>query len=107
VCAAGGVIAHKRLAVLRQAIRNREVSFPAQVPSFPRQNWGENQWRVVILYFGRGWTCERLAARYGVTCGRVRQLLRSWVECAMARGYLQEIPAESSIAGQNEKAAAA
>lgn len=100
-------IPHERLARLRQAIQNGEVSFPAQVPTFPRQYNGEIQWRVVTLYFVRGWTCERLADRYGVTCNRVRQLLRSWVECAKARRYLQEIPAESSIAADHEAAAAA
>ena|SRR5208283_3305695 len=97
----------ERLARLRQAIWNREISFPAQVPSFPRQHSAEIQWRVVTLYFVRGWTCEQLADRYRVTASRVRQLLRLWVECARALGYLQDIPAESSIAIEREKAAAA
>ncbi len=102
-----GVIGHQRLARLRQAIRNREVSFPAQVPSFARQHSANIQWRVVILYFVRGWTCEQLAARYGVTPGRIRQLLRGWVECAAALGYVQKIPAESLTATGSERAAAA
>jgi hypothetical protein len=102
-----GVIAHRRPAGLRQAIQNGEVSFPAQVPSFPRQHSGEIQWRVVTLYFVRGWTCDQLAARYGITSRRVRQLLRLWVDCATVLGYLQEIPAESSMAPRSEEAAAA
>ena len=104
---ANGAFPHERLARLRQAVQNGDVSFPAQVPSFPRQYSGEIQWRAVTLYFVRGWTCEQLAGRDGVTCNRVRQLLRSWAECAKARGYLQEIPAENSIAARNEKGAAA
>ena len=104
---ADGTIAHERLARLQQAIRNREVSFPAQVPSFPRQHRGEIQWRIVTLYFVRGWTCGQLAARYGVTSVRVRQLLHRWVECATAWGYLQEIPAASLTLAESEKAAAA
>jgi len=103
---ADGSIAHERLARLREAIRNRQVSFPAQVPSFPRQYNKEIQWRAVTLYFVRGWTCEQLAARYAVTPSRVRQLLRSWVDCAVALGYIQKIPAESLIATGSQKAAA-
>ena len=100
-------IAHERLAQLRQAIRNRQVSFPAQVPSFPRQHSADIQWRIVTLYFVRGWTPEDLADRYRVTSSRIRQLLRLWVECARALGYLQEIPAEESVTSEAEKATAA
>ena len=107
LASAGGSRALERLARLRGAIRNREVSFPAQVPSFPRQHSVNIQWRVVTLYFVRGWTCEQLADRYGITPRRVRQLLRGWVEYATAHGYLQEIPAESLMAAQSEDAAAA
>jgi transposase-like protein len=103
----GSAIPSERLARLRQAIQNRRVSFPAQVPSFQREYSAEIQWRVVTLYFIRGWTCEQLAARYGVTASRVRQLLRRWVECAAALGYLQEIPPETLIAARSENAAAA
>jgi hypothetical protein len=42
-----------------------------------------------------------------VTTSRVRQLLRRWVECAAALGYLQEIPPETLIAARSENAAAA
>ena len=100
-------MAQERLGRLRRAIHNREVSFPAQVPSFPRQHSVKIQWRVVTLYFVRGWTCEQLADRYGVTSHRVRQLLRRWVDRATALGYLQEIPAETWMAARSEEAAAA
>jgi len=100
-------VAHERLAQLRQAIRNRQVSFPAQVPSFPRQHSADNQWRIVTLYFVRGWTPEELADRYRVTPSRIRQLLRLWVECARALGYLQEIPAEEMATSETQKATAA
>jgi hypothetical protein len=104
---ADGAIAHERLARLRQAIRKREISFPAQVPSFPRQHSADIQWRIVTLYFVMGWACEQLADRYHVTPSRIRQLLRRWVESAKALGYLQEIPAESALTPENEKAEAA
>jgi hypothetical protein len=83
---------------LREAIRNREVSFPAQVPRFPEQSNAEAQWRLATLYFVRGWTSERLAGRYHLSSSRIRQLLRDWVECATGLGYVQEIPAESAAA---------
>lgn len=102
-----GAIPSERLARLRQAIQNRQVSFPAQVPSFHREYNEEVQWRVAALYFVRGWSCDRLAARYGVTTSRVRQLLRRWVECAAALGYLQEIPPETLIVARSANAAAA
>ena len=100
-------IVPERLARLREAIRNREISFPAQVPSFPRQHSAEIQWRVVALYFVSGWTCEELADRYHVTSSRIRQLLRRWVECARALGYLQDIPVESEFAVESDTATAA
>lgn len=100
-------VAHEGLAKLRLAIRERQVSFPAQVPSFPRQHSADIQWRIVTLYFVRGWTSEELADRYHVTPSRIRQLLRLWVESARALGYLQEIPAEETIPMETEKATAA
>jgi hypothetical protein len=94
---ASGANEHRRLPLLREAIRNREVTFPAQVPSFPQQYGAEAQWRLVTLYFVRGWTSEQLAGRYRVTTSRVRQLLRHWVDCATRLGYVQEIPAENEF----------
>lgn len=85
-------ITRDRLARIRLAIRNRRVSFPSQVPVFPRQYRPDVQWRVVALYFVQGWSCEQLAHRYGVTAGRIRQTIHKWVERATELGYLQRIP---------------
>ena len=85
-------ITRDRLARIRVAIRNRRVSFPSQVPAFARQYRPDVQWRVVALYFVQGWSCEQLAQRYGVTAGRIRQMIHKWVERATELGYLQRIP---------------
>ena len=90
-------ITHTSLARLRAAIRARELSFPAQVPTFPRQSRADIQWRLVILYFVRGWSCSQLARRYGLTSRRIGQLLSHWVEEATLLGYVEEIPAEAAI----------
>jgi hypothetical protein len=78
---------------LRAAIQNGEVSFPAQVPTFACQSRADVQWRLVELYFVRNWSCCQVGERYGVTLERARQLIKNWVNRAMALGYLQEIPA--------------
>jgi len=88
-------IAQERLAILRTAVRNRSLSFPAQIPEFAHEHRRDVQWRVVALYFVRGWSCRELARRYVVTPGRIRQLIREWVEWAAALGYLQRIPPEA------------
>jgi hypothetical protein len=87
-----GSITRDRLARIRVAIRNRRVSFPSQVPAFARQCRPDVQWRAVALYFIQGWSCEQLAQRYGVTAGRIRQMIHKWVERATELGYLQRIP---------------
>ncbi len=77
---------------LRQAVRANRVNFPVPVPIFAAQFRPEIQWRIVELYFVRGWSSKDLAQRYGVTCRRIQQALQQWVVLAMSRGYLQEIP---------------
>jgi hypothetical protein len=52
----------------------------------------------VALYFVQGWSCGHLARRYGVTAGRIRQVIHNWIERATALGYLQRIPPRNSIA---------
>ena len=81
-----------RLDYLRKAIRNNRVAFPAQVPVFECQHRADIQWRLVSLFFVHGWSAERLGQRYNVSSRRVHQLLRLWVNRALALGYLQEIP---------------
>jgi hypothetical protein len=82
---------------LRLAIWNNRASFPAQVPVFEKQTRPDVQWRLVQLYFVRGWSFVDLAKRYGVTPQRVMQIVTIWRMRAVAVGYIQEIPAEEPI----------
>lgn len=82
---------------LRAAIRANHISFPAPVPVFASEFRADIQWRLVELYFVRGWSPGRLAERYKITSSRVRQSLRSWVRRARTMGYLQPVPAAEDI----------
>ena len=82
-----------RIDDVREAIHANRIVFPVPVPTFPAQFRPEIQWRLVHLYFIRGWSSRKLAERYGVTSRRIQQSLQQWVTLAVARGYLQEIPA--------------
>jgi hypothetical protein len=82
---------------LRAAICGNQVSFPAQVPVFEKQTRPDVQWRVVQLYFVRGWSFVDIARRYGVTPQRVMQIVTIWRMRAVALGYIQEIPPEEPI----------
>lgn len=86
-----------RIDELREAIKANRVCFPVPVMVFPTQFRPDIQWRLVELYFIRGWSSKQLAERYGVTARRIQQSLQHWADRAMARGYLQEIPAETSM----------
>ena len=97
-------ISSERLPRLRLAIQTCRLSFPAQVPEFSRQYRPDAQWRIATLYFVRGWSCGQLAQRYGVTCSRIRQALRNWVERAATMGYLQRIPPEARTGTVLERA---
>jgi hypothetical protein len=85
-------ISRERLPRLRLAIQTNRLSFPAQTPVFTCENKADEQWRIASLYLVRGWSFEQLAQRYSVTRGRIRQVVRKWVERAAALGYLQRIP---------------
>src|ERR1700720_3603329 len=89
-------IGQMRISALRSAIQTNRVSFPAQTPCF-NQSRANIQWRLVQLYFVRGWSCIQLARRYNLTRQRIEQLLAEWVDCASTLGYLQEIPASVDI----------
>jgi hypothetical protein len=82
---------------VRTAIHANQITFPVPVPVFPCQQKADVQWRLVELYFVRGWTPAKLAERYRISSTRVRQSLRSWVRRATALGYLQPIPSENEI----------
>jgi Sigma-70, region 4 len=86
------------LNVIRDQIRNRRISFPAQVPVFTRLHRPDIQWRIVVLYFVRGWSSARIAVRYGITRERVRQILRQWTVRARAHGYIDFVPSENEFA---------
>jgi hypothetical protein len=92
-----------RLSRLRRAIHRNRVTFPEAVPVFLNQPRVDIQWRVVELYFVRGWSCGQLAGRYGVTASRIRQLLHRWVDRAATLGYLQAIPPESPTHSQDHE----
>jgi hypothetical protein len=85
---------------LRHSIRNNEVSFPSQVPIFPRQSRVDIQWRLVELYFIHNWSCAGLGKRYEITEERVQQIIKEWVKRSKVLGYLQELtPWGVEIAG--------
>ena len=86
-----------RIDEVREAVHANRVAFPVPVPTIPAQFRPEIQWRLVELYFIRGWSSAKLAERYGVTARRVQQSLQQWVGIALSRGYLQEIPPEAPL----------
>ena len=45
-----------RINSLRDSIQANEVHFPVPIPIFPYQHRPEIQWRLVELYFVRGWS---------------------------------------------------
>lgn len=81
-----------RLIRLRKAIRNNRVSFPSQIPVFVRTAPITLQRYVVQLYFLQGWSCGRIARRYGYSPFYIWQILNEWKRHAVALGYLQAIP---------------
>jgi hypothetical protein len=77
---------------LREAIRANRVSFPSQVPTFPKHERPDLQRKLVQLYFVLGWNCDTIGARYGLVPSRVRQILNTWKRRAVKTGYIQHIP---------------
>ena len=80
---------------LRGAIQAHLVSFPSQVPVFSTVHRPDIQWRVVLLYFVRGWSSARIGERYRIGRTRTVQLLRQWTERAIQLGYVATIPPEA------------
>ena len=80
------------LSELRGKIRRNRISFPAQVPTFQKHDRPDLQRKTVQLYFLFGWSCSRIAERYGVLRQRVQQILSTWKRRAIQMGYIQEIP---------------
>jgi hypothetical protein len=89
---------HPGSAVLRRSIRRQIVSFPSQVPVFLKRPAGDMQWRIVLLYFVRGWSGPKIAARFNVPIHRIREILNAWSVRALELGYVQVIDAEAFAA---------
>ena len=79
---------------VRAGIRAHKMSFPAQIPVFRGLQRVDIQWRMVLLYFVRGWKPAAIGKRYGMNRKRVLQLLRQWTERAIFLGYVMKIPPE-------------
>jgi hypothetical protein len=81
-----------RLDLLQEAVRSNKVSFPSQVPVFVRHATPDLQCRVVQLYFIHGWSCGRIAKRYGYVRNYIWGVVNEWRRHAVALGYIQVIP---------------
>jgi hypothetical protein len=86
---------HPGNGILRRAIRGNIVSFPSQIPSFPKGSQADRQWRMVLLFFVRGWSVAKIATRFQVPNHRVWTLLNGWSVRAMAQGHVQVIDPEA------------
>jgi hypothetical protein len=88
-----------KINVLRGAIRSNRISFPSQVPVFPKHDRADLQRKIVQLYFLFGWSCGRIGGRYSLGRQRVQQILNAWKRRAIQMGYLQPIPPARSVPG--------
>jgi hypothetical protein len=86
-----------RVDQLREALRMNSVSFPSQVPTFNREDRPDLQHKFAQLYFVLGWSCGKIAVRYGIVRQRVGQILNAWTRRAVAKGYIQVIPPAESL----------
>jgi hypothetical protein len=89
---------HPGCAVLRRAIRGNIVSFPSQIPVFLKQPPADVQWRVVQLFFVRGWSSAKIGERFNVPRHQIWEILNEWSVRALALGYVQVIDTESFAA---------
>jgi hypothetical protein len=89
---------HPGSETLRRAIRRNIVSFPSQIPTLLKQPPADTQWRIVVLFFVRGWSSGRIAARFGVPRHRIWRILNGWSVRALALGYVQVIDPEAFAA---------
>jgi transposase len=88
---------------LRQAICLNQISFPSQVPVFPKHDRPDLQQKLAQLYFVLGWSCPKIGARYGLSRARVLQILNSWKRRAVEVGWIQRIPSAESYASLLER----
>jgi hypothetical protein len=92
------VLLHPGSVALRQAVRRNAVSFPSQIPILLKQPRADMQWRLVLLFFLRGWSSTKIAARFKVPKHIIRESLTSWSMRALALGYIQVIDPEAFAA---------
>jgi hypothetical protein len=83
--------------ILRQAVQENLVSFPAQVPVFEKRSRPDLQQKIVVLYFVLGWTMDDIAKRYGLGRQRMGQILTAWRIRAVKEGYVQAIEPEHPL----------
>jgi hypothetical protein len=83
--------------VLRQAVQENLVSFPAQVPGFGKQSRPDLRQKIVLLYFVFGWKMDDIAQRYGLGRQRTGQILTAWRIRAVKEGYIQAIEPEHPL----------
>lgn len=82
---------HPGSAALRRALRGNIVCFPSRIPILLRQPPADMQWRMVLLFFVRGWSSAGIAARFHVPKHRIKKSLNEWSFRALALGYVQII----------------
>ena len=96
----GGPIEEIGIGDLREAIRANRVSFPSQVPTFPKHARPDLQCKLAQLYFVLGWNYGNIGARYGLARARVGQILNTWRRRAVETGYIQLIPPSEAISAE-------
>jgi hypothetical protein len=84
-------------AALRRALRGNIVCFPTQIPILLKQPCADMQWRMVLLFFVRGWTSASIASRFQVPKHRIRKSLNEWSFRALALGHVQIIDPEAFV----------
>jgi transposase len=87
-----------RVDKLREAIQSKQVSFPSQIPTFPKHTRPDLQRKLVQLYFVCGWSRSKIRARYGLSAQRFQQILSTWKNRAIELGLIQTIPPEQTPA---------
>ena len=86
---------HPGCVVLRHALRNNIVSFPSQTPILLRLPAADMQWRMVLLFYVRGWTAVEIAKRFHAPRHQIWKALNDWSVRALALGVIQVIDHEA------------
>ena len=76
---------------LRRALRGNLVSFPARIPILLKEPPADMQWRLVLLFYVRGWSWADIAVRFNVPKHQIKERLNEWSARALARGHIQII----------------